>query len=272
MLRLDVIHYCGHGCFEWQLASENHLNWPQMIKIECVHFTSYLGDGQNGFNPAHWGVHQTLLSSTGNLLLQLAYHVFVFRYIPEGLGCSCGPDWYTHNEEFHCSSYTNFLMVTCFIAPLGIIIFSYSQLLGALRAVSLKPLMSWFKVLVWSCLTCSCVLHPGSSPADGVSLHPEGREGSFQDDHCHGGILHHLLWSICPRSPLLRLLIGRKQRLSTRHHPGILLQELMCLQPTHLCLHEQTGELIASRWTGLTLTLTGDNRQVSRVLKKGKLI
>ncbi|XP_042259723.1 opsin-1, short-wave-sensitive 1 [Thunnus albacares] len=58
------------------------------------------------------------------------------RYIPEGLGCSCGPDWYTHNEEFHCSSYTNFLMVTCFIAPLAIIIFSYSQLLGALRAVA----------------------------------------------------------------------------------------------------------------------------------------
>ncbi|XP_074553889.1 opsin-1, short-wave-sensitive 1 [Halichoeres trimaculatus] len=58
------------------------------------------------------------------------------RYIPEGLGCSCGPDWYTHNEEYHTHSYTNFLMVTCFIAPLTIIIFSYSQLLGALRAVA----------------------------------------------------------------------------------------------------------------------------------------
>lgn len=63
-------------------------------------------------------------------------NIVVFRYIPEGLGCSCGPDWYTHNEEFNCSSYTNFLIVTCFIAPLSIIIFSYSQLLGALRAVS----------------------------------------------------------------------------------------------------------------------------------------
>ncbi|XP_031696717.1 opsin-1, short-wave-sensitive 1 [Anarhichas minor] len=58
------------------------------------------------------------------------------RYIPEGLGCSCGPDWYTHNEEYNCTSYTNFLMVTCFIFPLSIIIFSYSQLLGALRAVA----------------------------------------------------------------------------------------------------------------------------------------
>ncbi|XP_029282297.1 opsin-1, short-wave-sensitive 1 [Cottoperca gobio] len=58
------------------------------------------------------------------------------RYIPEGLGCSCGPDWYTHNEEFHCSSYTNFLMVTCFIAPLSIVIFSYAMLMKALQAVA----------------------------------------------------------------------------------------------------------------------------------------
>ncbi|XP_034529630.1 opsin-1, short-wave-sensitive 1 isoform X2 [Notolabrus celidotus] len=58
------------------------------------------------------------------------------RYIPEGLGCSCGPDWYTHSEEYHTDSYTKFLMVTCFVMPLGIIIFSYSQLLGALRAVA----------------------------------------------------------------------------------------------------------------------------------------
>ncbi|KAM8910933.1 opsin-1, short-wave-sensitive 1 [Spinachia spinachia] len=58
------------------------------------------------------------------------------RYIPEGLGCSCGPDWYTHNVEFNCTSYLYFLIVTCFIMPLSIIIFSYSQLLGALRAVA----------------------------------------------------------------------------------------------------------------------------------------
>lgn len=59
-----------------------------------------------------------------------------YRYIPEGLGCSCGPDWYTNNEEYHCASYTKFLIVTCFLMPMSIIFFSYSQLLGALRAVS----------------------------------------------------------------------------------------------------------------------------------------
>ncbi|XP_018611464.2 opsin-1, short-wave-sensitive 1 [Scleropages formosus] len=58
------------------------------------------------------------------------------RYIPEGLGCSCGPDWYTHSEEYKTDSYTYFLIIVCFISPMTIIIFSYSQLLGALRAVA----------------------------------------------------------------------------------------------------------------------------------------
>lgn len=58
------------------------------------------------------------------------------RYIPEGLGCSCGPDWYMPGTEYNSESYTYFLMVTCFFAPLSCIIFSYSQLLAALRAVS----------------------------------------------------------------------------------------------------------------------------------------
>uniref|UniRef100_A0A3B3H9D5 Opsin 1 (cone pigments), short-wave-sensitive 1 n=1 Tax=Oryzias latipes TaxID=8090 RepID=A0A3B3H9D5_ORYLA len=62
--------------------------------------------------------------------------VLGYRYIPEGLGCSCGPDWYTNCEEFSCASYSKFLLVTCFICPITIIIFSYSQLLGALRAVA----------------------------------------------------------------------------------------------------------------------------------------
>ncbi|KAM9705294.1 opsin-1, short-wave-sensitive 1 [Menidia menidia] len=58
------------------------------------------------------------------------------RYIPEGLGCACGPDWYTKCVERNCESYLWFLLITCFCAPLTIIIFSYSQLLGALRAVA----------------------------------------------------------------------------------------------------------------------------------------
>uniref|UniRef100_A0A671MYF0 Opsin 1 (cone pigments), short-wave-sensitive 1 n=1 Tax=Sinocyclocheilus anshuiensis TaxID=1608454 RepID=A0A671MYF0_9TELE len=40
------------------------------------------------------------------------------------------------SEEYYSESYTYFLMVTCLIMPITIIFFSYSQLLGALRAIA----------------------------------------------------------------------------------------------------------------------------------------
>nr|AAR14684.1 UV-sensitive retinal pigment [Geotria australis] len=58
------------------------------------------------------------------------------RYIPEGLQCSCGPDWYTVGTKYKSEYYTYFLFVFCFVVPLSIIIFSYGSLLGTLRAVA----------------------------------------------------------------------------------------------------------------------------------------
>ncbi|XP_011355565.1 short-wave-sensitive opsin 1 [Pteropus vampyrus] len=58
------------------------------------------------------------------------------RFIPEGLQCSCGPDWYTVGTKYRSEYYTWFLFIFCFIVPLSLICFSYSQLLGALRAVA----------------------------------------------------------------------------------------------------------------------------------------
>ncbi|NXM34739.1 OPSUV protein, partial [Oxyruncus cristatus] len=58
------------------------------------------------------------------------------RYLPEGLQCSCGPDWYTVGTKYKSEYYTWFLFIFCFIVPLSLIIFSYSQLLTALRAVA----------------------------------------------------------------------------------------------------------------------------------------
>nr|XP_006110266.1 short-wave-sensitive opsin 1 [Pelodiscus sinensis] len=60
------------------------------------------------------------------------------RFIPEGLQCSCGPDWYTVGTKYKSEYYTWFLFVFCFIVPFSLICFSYSQLLGALRAVSTR--------------------------------------------------------------------------------------------------------------------------------------
>nr|AXP19164.1 type 1 short wavelength-sensitive opsin [Leptonycteris yerbabuenae] len=58
------------------------------------------------------------------------------RFIPEGLQCSCGPDWYTVGTKYRSEYYAWFLFIFCFIVPLSLICFSYSQLLGALRAVA----------------------------------------------------------------------------------------------------------------------------------------
>ncbi|XP_016337855.1 blue-sensitive opsin-like isoform X2 [Sinocyclocheilus anshuiensis] len=52
------------------------------------------------------------------------------RYIPEGLQCSCGPDWYTTNNN---ESYVMFLFCFCFAVPFGTIMFCYGQLLITLK-------------------------------------------------------------------------------------------------------------------------------------------
>ncbi|XP_026549878.1 ultraviolet-sensitive opsin-like, partial [Notechis scutatus] len=56
------------------------------------------------------------------------------RFLPEGLQCSCGPDWYTVGTKYKSEYYSWFLFVFCFLIPLTLIIFSYARLLGALRA------------------------------------------------------------------------------------------------------------------------------------------
>ncbi|XP_008102120.2 blue-sensitive opsin isoform X1 [Anolis carolinensis] len=58
------------------------------------------------------------------------------RYIPEGLQCSCGPDWYTTENKWNNESYVIFLFCFCFGVPLSVIIFSYGRLLLTLRAVA----------------------------------------------------------------------------------------------------------------------------------------
>uniref|UniRef100_A0A8C3US58 G-protein coupled receptors family 1 profile domain-containing protein n=1 Tax=Catharus ustulatus TaxID=91951 RepID=A0A8C3US58_CATUS len=58
------------------------------------------------------------------------------RYIPEGLQCSCGPDWYTTDNKWNNESYVIFLFCFCFGFPLSVIVFSYGRLLLTLRAVA----------------------------------------------------------------------------------------------------------------------------------------
>ncbi|XP_033822049.1 blue-sensitive opsin-like [Periophthalmus magnuspinnatus] len=55
------------------------------------------------------------------------------RYIPEGLQCSCGPDWYTSNNKYNNESYVMFLFCFCFAVPLSCICFCYAQLLITMK-------------------------------------------------------------------------------------------------------------------------------------------
>ncbi|XP_030276254.1 blue-sensitive opsin-like [Sparus aurata] len=55
------------------------------------------------------------------------------RYIPEGLQCSCGPDWYTTNNKYNNESYVMFLFGFCFAVPFSTIVFCYAQLLITLK-------------------------------------------------------------------------------------------------------------------------------------------
>ncbi|KAM7005592.1 opsin-1, short-wave-sensitive 2 [Tautogolabrus adspersus] len=58
------------------------------------------------------------------------------RYIPEGMQCSCGPDWYTTNNKWNNESYVYFLFGFCFAVPFSTIIFCYSQLLLVLKSAA----------------------------------------------------------------------------------------------------------------------------------------
>uniref|UniRef100_A0A674KD65 Pinopsin-like n=1 Tax=Terrapene triunguis TaxID=2587831 RepID=A0A674KD65_9SAUR len=49
-------------------------------------------------------------------------------YVPEGLRTSCGPNWYTGGSNNN--SYILTLFITCFIIPLSLILFSYTNLLA----------------------------------------------------------------------------------------------------------------------------------------------
>ena len=59
------------------------------------------------------------------------------RYMPEGMQCSCGPDYYTHNPDYHNESYVLYMFVIHFIIPVVVIFFSYGRLICKVREVTL---------------------------------------------------------------------------------------------------------------------------------------
>ncbi|KAG5838469.1 hypothetical protein ANANG_G00224020 [Anguilla anguilla] len=58
------------------------------------------------------------------------------RYIPEGMQCSCGIDYYTPKPELNNVSFVIYMFVLHFSIPLVVIFFCYSRLLCTVRAAA----------------------------------------------------------------------------------------------------------------------------------------
>lgn len=63
------------------------------------------------------------------------YDFFRCRYIPEGMQCSCGIDYYTPKPEINNTSFVIYMFILHFCIPLSIIFFCYGRLLCTVRAV-----------------------------------------------------------------------------------------------------------------------------------------
>lgn len=64
------------------------------------------------------------------------HSVFSHRYIPEGMQCSCGPDYYTLAPGFNNESYVIYMFIVHFFIPVFLIFFTYGSLVLTVKAVS----------------------------------------------------------------------------------------------------------------------------------------
>nr|ANV21058.1 rhodopsin [Geotria australis] len=55
------------------------------------------------------------------------------RYLPEGMQCSCGPDYYTMNPTYNNESFVIYMFIVHFTIPFVIIFFSYGRLLCTVK-------------------------------------------------------------------------------------------------------------------------------------------
>ncbi|MEQ2253086.1 hypothetical protein ILYODFUR_028510 [Ilyodon furcidens] len=58
------------------------------------------------------------------------------RYIPEGMQCSCGPDYYTLAPGFNNESYVIYMFIVHFFIPVFLIFFTYGSLVMTVKAAA----------------------------------------------------------------------------------------------------------------------------------------
>lgn len=169
------------------------------------------------------------------------------RYMPEGMQCSCGPDYYTHNPDYHNESYVLYMFIIHFIIPVVVIFFSYGRLICKVREVMLGgdggDGVGGSGRGVGDPGCPHCPPPAGSRPAAGVGHDPEGREGGDADGDPDGAGVHAGLDALRRGGVLDLHQQGRRLHRHAHGRACLLLQELLPLQPHHLCPHEQAGEM-----------------------------
>ncbi|KAI4892745.1 hypothetical protein NFI96_032301 [Prochilodus magdalenae] len=60
------------------------------------------------------------------------------RYIPEGMQCSCGPDYYTLNPAYNNESYVIYMFCCHFFVPVTVIFFTYGRLVCTVKAAAVS--------------------------------------------------------------------------------------------------------------------------------------
>jgi len=58
------------------------------------------------------------------------------RYLPEGMQCSCGPDYYTRAPGYNNESFVIYMFVVHFFIPVIVIFFTYGSLVATVKAAA----------------------------------------------------------------------------------------------------------------------------------------
>lgn len=119
------IHW--HSCCNWSRFHLDHgfcLRWAPSLWLVQV---------------SYWSTENLLRRSEVPWLTE-TYSIFSQRYLPEGMQCSCGPDYYTLAPGYNNESYVIYMFSCHFFVPVVTIFFTYGSLVLTVKAVSHRHL------------------------------------------------------------------------------------------------------------------------------------
>ena len=80
---------------------------------------------------------------------QPVFYVLYYRFIPEGIQVSCGPDYYTQAPGYNNESYVMYMFSCHFCVPVFTIFFTYGNLVCTVKAVRDSGYnLIWFHIII----------------------------------------------------------------------------------------------------------------------------